>query len=191
MFVDQWRKPCSILVPHRVTLLAKLGECRLNVDRVPQRNHIDHESKRTQLILLPLPVALAQFAAFAMKNDAGKAVPPLPTVELGQGTPALAFIVNKIEAMQCLVDAPEFRDRLRQPRRGVADLQCAHDAGCGHPAQQQRTGQTQHVVPLERNALQAQPVLGDQVELSIIGRRIDTPESRTADVRQSGAEPVA
>jgi hypothetical protein len=59
-----------------------LVEGRFDIDRIPQHNHIDHESQRAQLILLPFPVALAQLAALTMENYTGETVPPFTAIEL-------------------------------------------------------------------------------------------------------------
>ena len=84
----------------------------------------------------------------------------------------LVLVVDHVQCVQSLVDQAEFYDGLREPRRIIADLQNAHDAG-----------EPQYVVQCGEIALQAEPVLRDGVELSIIALGVDAPEACSSDVR--------
>ena len=70
--------------------------------------------ERTELIFLALPVALAQFAAFAVEHGPREAVAPFAAVQLQQGGAAAALVVEIGEGMQGLVDSAEFGQCLRR-----------------------------------------------------------------------------
>jgi len=80
-------------------------------------------------------------------------VSPLATVELSQRAPALGFVIDVGQRVQRLVDADELCDGLGQPSRALADLERAHDAGGRNPAELERAGQAQHVVPMRLDLL--------------------------------------
>src|ERR1700719_4175884 len=73
----------DIRLVNLVSLQAQLIEDSLHVDCVPQDDHVNNESQRTELILLSLPIALTQFASLAVEDSAPQAVPSLASVELG------------------------------------------------------------------------------------------------------------
>jgi hypothetical protein len=81
--MDERRKSGHIRLPDRVSLRAQLVEDRLHVDGVPQDDYVKDQAQRPELILLTLAVALTQFAALAVEDDASQAVPALPSVKLG------------------------------------------------------------------------------------------------------------
>jgi hypothetical protein len=51
-----------------------LQDC-LDVNGIPEHDHIDDEPERAELIFLPFAIALAQFTPFTAENDARDAVP--------------------------------------------------------------------------------------------------------------------
>jgi hypothetical protein len=44
---------------------------------------------------------------------------------------------------------------------------------------------------MQCDAIQLEPVLGNNIELLVVGPRIDAPEARAADVGQAGTEAIA
>ena len=94
MFVDEGLQPCDIFIAHQKAFLPQWLQRRIHVDRIPQDDDVDHQPKRTQLILLALAVTLAQFAALAMEDGPGQAVPALATVELSEDSPPPALVIN-------------------------------------------------------------------------------------------------
>jgi hypothetical protein len=48
-----------------------LVQLRIQVDRVPQHDDVDHEAKRAEPLFLTPAIALAQFAALAVKHHVG------------------------------------------------------------------------------------------------------------------------
>jgi hypothetical protein len=74
-------------------------------------------------------------------------VPTVTPIELCKRASAHFFVVDEAQRMQGFVDAPEFGDALRQSSRVITDLQGAHDAGGRHPALQERSGESEHIIP--------------------------------------------
>ena len=72
MLEAQGREPGDVCGPDLVSLGAELVDRRIHVDRVPEHDEVDHEPKRTELVLLALAVALAELAPLAMEDDAGE-----------------------------------------------------------------------------------------------------------------------
>jgi hypothetical protein len=68
VFVNQWRQPCHVFRKHWKALGPELLECRIDIKRVPENDDVDHEPEGSKLVFLPFPIALAQFAPFAVKN---------------------------------------------------------------------------------------------------------------------------
>jgi hypothetical protein len=65
--------------------------------------------------LLPAPaIDNGPSSAVAVKDDAGKLVPALAAVELGEDAPTVGFIVDVAKEVERLHDAPEFLKRVRQ-----------------------------------------------------------------------------
>jgi hypothetical protein len=77
---------------HRMPLGPQTSERFVHVDRVPEHHEIDDNAERAELVLLPLPVALAELAAFAVENDAGELVTALAAVELVEDAAAVRFV---------------------------------------------------------------------------------------------------
>jgi hypothetical protein len=84
VLVDQGRKARLILFVHRIPFLPELLQDCLDVNCVPEHDHIDDQPERTELIFLSFVVALPQFAPFAAENDARDAVPTFSPIELCQ-----------------------------------------------------------------------------------------------------------
>ena len=64
-----------------IALLAQLIQHRLDIEGVPQHDHIHDQAQGAKLILLSFLVALAQFPPLAMKHRACQSVPPLAVDE--------------------------------------------------------------------------------------------------------------
>ena len=151
--MQQRRQPGHVFISYVETVRPQLVQCGLHVAGVPQYDHVEHQAERTELVFLPLAVVLPQLASLAVEDGAGDAVPPLATVELSQRAPALGFVIDVGQRVQRLVDAAELGDGLGQPGRALADLERAHDAGGRNPAELERAGQAQHVVPMRLDLL--------------------------------------
>jgi hypothetical protein len=67
--VDERRWARDVLLEYRKDFGANLIKRRLDIDRVPQHDHLDDQPKCAQLIFLAFSVTLAQLAAFVMEND--------------------------------------------------------------------------------------------------------------------------
>src|SRR5271165_5091896 len=91
--MDKRRKSGDIRLANLVSLQAQLIEDSLHVDSVPQDDHLNNESQRTELILLSLPIPMTQFASLAVEDSAPQAVcrpsPRLSWVSVYSSTPAL------------------------------------------------------------------------------------------------------
>ena len=81
-------------------------------------------------VALPaVAVASAQFAPFTTENDARNTVPTFDPIELRQGSLAHVLVVDVAQPIEGFVNAPEFRDALRQSSGIVAHLKGSHDTG--------------------------------------------------------------
>ena len=94
VLVTERRQTRHVLVADIESLGPELVEGSIHVDRVPQDDGVDDQAKGAELILLALAVALAQFTALAVENDAGELVTALAAVELVKYTAAVGFIVD-------------------------------------------------------------------------------------------------
>ena len=48
--------------------LPEVVQSRIHIERVPENNHIDHQSQGAQLVFLPFPVLLTHFAPPPMEH---------------------------------------------------------------------------------------------------------------------------
>ena len=64
VLVDQGRQARLILFVHRIPFLPELLQDCLDVNCIPEHDHIDDQPERTELIFLSFAVALPQFAPF-------------------------------------------------------------------------------------------------------------------------------
>src|SRR5436305_14853729 len=79
---------------------APLVERILHIPGIPEHDHIHDQAQHTQLILLPLAIALTQLASLAMKHMAGDTVPSLATIQLRLNASTIVFVVKKVEHVQ-------------------------------------------------------------------------------------------
>lgn len=115
VFVAERRQPGFILGMDIKSFGAELIEDGVHIDGVPQDDHVDDQTERAQLILLALPVALVEFAAFSVKDTPCQAVAALGEVELlERGSPA-GLVVDEVQCVDGLVDAADLRNCQRQP----------------------------------------------------------------------------
>ena len=54
---------CVVRIPKWPQLVKRC----IDVDRIPQHNNVDHQTKSAQLVLLSFPVALTQFTPLTVK----------------------------------------------------------------------------------------------------------------------------
>ena len=76
------------------TFRPELLKRRFHIPGIPQHDGIDDQAQRPELVLLPLAISLPQFAPLPMQDSTGHAVAAFPAVELGEDTPAIAFIIH-------------------------------------------------------------------------------------------------
>ena len=95
MLVTERRQTRHVLVADIESLGPELVEGSIHVDRVPQDDGVDDQAKGAELILLALAVALAQFTALAVEDNAGELVTALAAVELVEDTAAVGFVVDR------------------------------------------------------------------------------------------------
>jgi len=68
------REPHDVLVAHRIALVAQPGERGVEVDGVPQRDAVQHQSQRAELVLHALVVGATQIPAAAVEDVSGQVV---------------------------------------------------------------------------------------------------------------------
>ena len=72
--------------------------------------------------------------------------------------------------MERLVNSTKFSHRQGQLRRPIPYLKRAHDPGGWHPAQFERAGQAQEVVPVRLYSTEGDPLFCDRVEFTAMPR---------------------
>ena len=129
MVVAEGRQAGDVLVQDLEAFLAELLQHGVCVDRVPEHDGVHDEAERTELIFLPLPIALLQFAAFAVEDDPRQHVPGFAAIEPHEDTAAVGLVVEVVEQVHCLDHAPEISKGTRDLGRAVVGLQHPHQAG--------------------------------------------------------------
>jgi hypothetical protein len=74
MLENQRREPCHVFRPDGITLSGELLQGCVDIKDVPENQDIHDQAQSSQLILLALAVALAQFSRFVMEDRAGEFV---------------------------------------------------------------------------------------------------------------------
>jgi hypothetical protein len=94
VLVNQGGQPGHVFREHWKALSPELLERRIDIKCVPENDDVDHESKGSKLVFLPFPIALTQFAPFAVKNGSCQLVAVLATIQLSERPPAFRLVVN-------------------------------------------------------------------------------------------------
>jgi hypothetical protein len=168
-----------------------LLKCRIDIKRVPENDDVDHESKGSKLVFLSFPIALTQFATFAVKNSSCQLVAVLATIQLSERPPAFRPVVNISKAVDGFVDAPEFGDSLSELRWAVINPKGSHDRRRLHHTQLQRSGQTQDIVPVLPNEIRVDAMPADAIQEAVVSRLIDSPVPGAANIGNPWTEPIA
>jgi hypothetical protein len=111
------------------TLLLELLERGIDVESVPKDDDVYDQSERSELIFLSFMISLAEFAPLSVEDGSRQFMTIFAFVELLEYTTTFGFIVDVSERMNCLVDAAQFGNGLRQSCWTIANLQCSHDGG--------------------------------------------------------------
>ena len=175
MFEHQRGESGDILRPYREAFGAELFQRRVDVERIPENDNVQREAQRTELIFLPLAIALPQFAALSMKDGARQLMPVFASIQLSESAPPFGLIIYIGKAVNRLFNATEFSDGLGQFCGPVIHPERPHDRRCLDDTQLERTGQPKHVVPvfLDQICIDAMPC--HTIQAAIIGSRIDAP----------------
>jgi hypothetical protein len=86
--VSERLKPGDICSRHGFPTNPKRLDCSIHVKGVPEHNDVQHQSQRSELILLAFAVSLPQFISASVKSGPRKAVSPFVQVQLGQDVPS-------------------------------------------------------------------------------------------------------
>jgi hypothetical protein len=113
------RKTRYVFFQDHMAFRAKLVELGVDVDRVPEHDHIDDQPERAKLVLLAISITLAQFAALAVEYRAGKLMADLATVELDEDATPVGSVVNEPKHVERLDETAEFLKRTCQPGRTI------------------------------------------------------------------------
>ena len=114
MFVAEGAEAFDVLVADGVPGVGELAEGPLGVDGVVERDAVDDQPERGQLLFLAVVVVLAQLAAVAMEHLARERVTALAAIELGEDPPAQHFVVALVQQVDRLGGASDLRDRAGQ-----------------------------------------------------------------------------
>ena len=162
----------------------------LHIDCVPVYDGVECQAERPKLFLLALAERAFDFATFPVINASPQSVSEFLTVQLHQNSPAECGVVDVVQDVERLDDAPELGESFGQGRRPILDLQHAHDA-CGFElAQLERPSQPDQVGPVLDDQTDIDGPVGDRAERAIIGVFIDAPEPGPADISKAGAEAI-
>jgi len=77
---NQRGKACHVFRLDGVALACKLIQSSVDVEGVPQNNDVHAQAQRAQLILLPLPIPLAQLPSLTVEDRAGQFVPVFASI---------------------------------------------------------------------------------------------------------------
>ena len=83
----QGRESRHVLAAYHHVFPLERRERGVDVAGRPEHHHVQDKAERAELILRPLPVALAQLVALAVEHRASQAVAALGAVELGEHPP--------------------------------------------------------------------------------------------------------
>src|ERR1019366_6701467 len=119
--------PGDVLGPDVEAISPEAIERGVHVDRVPQDDEVDDETKRAELVFLSFPIALSQFPALAVEDDPRQLVATFSSVELDEDAAAVALIVNEAQQIERLGQATQFLERPGELGRTVVGLQRARN----------------------------------------------------------------
>jgi hypothetical protein len=119
VLVDQRAQADEDLIGDRTAGGLSLGAGLVHVDRVPEHGRVEDEPERAELILHAFAVALAQQAVVAVPDLAGERVAGLVQVLLGGDHPPVALVVQHLQDVKRLEDAPVVGERVAQPGRAA------------------------------------------------------------------------
>ena len=185
------REAGDVFVADIESFCPQLGKGRIHINGVPQDDGVDDQPERAELVFLTFAVALPQFAALAMEDNAGQLVTALAPVDLGQNPAAIGCVVDLTKHVERLDDPAKLLQRPRETRRPVIGLERSHQPRSLNQAELQRTGQAQKIIPMLCNEGHPHFMRGEIVERAVIGFWIDPPEPGAADIGDARAELVA
>src|SRR5208337_4510537 len=74
--------------------------------------------------------ALAEFAAFAVEDDARELVTSLAAVELHENAPTIAFVIDEAQQVECLHQAAQFLKCAGEPARRSRSVRYSLELCC-------------------------------------------------------------
>ena len=118
MLEAERREAGHVLVAYLLASGTQLLQCGVHVDRVPKDYRVQHQAQGAELVLLALPVSLAELAPAAVEDLAAELVVPLADRDLGAGTPSVRVVdVNEGEQVTVLAMRP-YSAKARPSREG-------------------------------------------------------------------------
>jgi len=196
----EWRQARDIFRPDIVTFGVELTESGIHVDGVPEYDEIDDQAERSELIFLSFTIALAQFAALSMKDDAGELVAAFSAIELvaafsaielDEDAASVAFIIDELQEIEGFNEPTEFLQGAGETGRPVVGLEGPGEA-CGlNDPELERACKPQQIVPMVGDQLHVDLVRRDIIEDAVVGFCVHAPESCAANVSNAGAELVS
>lgn len=191
MLPENGRQSGDVLRVDVEALLAQPCKRFLHADGVPVRDGIECQAERSQPLFLPLPQGVRTFAPVAMADPSGELVAKLLPVELDENAAPEVRVVDAVQDVQGLDEASQMHEGPRERGGAVPRLQDAHDARSLEMAEPERTRESDQVFPVVDDELDVDGSLGDFAQGAVLCGLVRSPETRTADVGQAGAEPAA
>jgi hypothetical protein len=169
----------------RVPAGAQGGQGGVQVGRVPQRDAVQEQAERAELIFHPLVVLLPQLARLAVEDVPPQVVPGFLQVAHGLDVAAVVGVVDEGQHVPGLEDPAVGGDRVAQ-RGGVAVAgdRPQHVVGA-HRAGVDGGGDPQDVGPVAADRLQVDPAAGG-IQRPVVGLRVDPPQLLVGQVGELG-----
>jgi hypothetical protein len=183
--VSERREPGDVFGCHGLSPSPKGLKCRIHVDGIPEHDDVEHQSRRTKLILLTFAIPLPQFTSASVESGPPKTLPPFVEIQLRQDASSECRIIHVVQHIDRLVDAPQSDQSLLQLCHPVPLLQGSHEIAGLKKTEFQRTGQTECVIPISIGRIQIDSVACQFVEEAVIRVLVDAPEPSISHVSET------
>ena len=104
---ENWRQTRDIAGVDHEALIAEFCYSLLHVNCVPVGDSVQNQAKGAELFFLSLPQCISHFTTIPMIDFARQFVPKLLSVELDENAASEASIVDIVQDVQGLDQAPE------------------------------------------------------------------------------------
>jgi hypothetical protein len=118
-------------------------------------------------------------------------MPPFTRVDLNQQTATIHLVIDQVEQVKCLADAPVLRQRPSHAGLAAAALKGLHEIVSVYDPKLERASHPQQVLPILSNEAGVDAVASDAVQRTVVSSWVDAIETGVAKIRQAWAEAIA